>query len=63
MKHDTYLFNISKRVLNKATVLGNKYLVNIYIIIVNNKKLNTTWLTKKKGINWGICFIFINTFL
>ena len=64
-----YLFDISKRVLNRDTVLGNRYFVNIYIIIVKSKKLNTTWFTKKNGINWGIyllnikkCFpICINT--
>lgn len=43
-----------KRVLNKRTNLGNKYFENIYIIIVNNTKLNITWLTKKKGISCGI---------
>ena len=47
-----------KRDLNKDTVLGSMYLVNMYIIIVNNKKLNTTWFTKKKGINWGIYKIY-----
>jgi hypothetical protein len=45
-----------KRVLNKRTNLGNKYLVNIYIIIVNKAKLNKTWFTKKKGINCGIVY-------
>jgi len=40
-----------KRALNKRTNLGNKYFVNVYIIIVNNKKLNITWFTKKKGIS------------
>lgn len=40
-----------KRVLNKRTNLGNKYLVNIYIIIVSKAKLNNTWFTKKKGIS------------
>jgi len=43
-----------KRVLNKRTNLGNKYLVNTYIIINNIKKLNNTWLTKKNGISCGI---------
>jgi hypothetical protein len=43
-----------KRVLNKRTKRGSKYFVNVYIIIVNNKKLNNTWLTKKNGISWGI---------
>ena len=46
-----YLFNyklfMCKRVLNKRTNLGNKYFVNVYIIIVNKTKLNITWLTKK----------------
>ena len=51
-----YLLDISKRVLNKDTVLGNRYFVNMYTIIVKSRKLNTTWLTKKKGINWGIFF-------
>ena len=43
-----------KRVLNKRTNLGNKYLEKIYIIIVNKAKLNNTWFTKKKGISCGI---------
>lgn len=49
-----------KRVLNKRTNLGNKYLVNTYIIMINIKKLNNTWLTKKNGIS---CGIFEFTFL
>ena len=57
-----YLLEISKRVLNKDTVLGNIYLVNMYIIIVISKKLNITWFTKKKGINWGIFFYIVYTF-
>lgn len=40
-----------KRVLNKRTNLGNRYFENVQIITVNNKKLNITWLTKKKGIS------------
>lgn len=47
-----------KRVLNKRTNLGNKYFVNVYIIIVNKTKLNITWLTKKKGTSCGIVFFF-----
>ena len=43
-----------KRVLNKRTNLGNKYLEKIYIITVNKTKLNNTWFTKKKGISCGI---------
>ena len=46
-----------KRVLNKRTNLGNKYFVNVYIIIVNKTKLNITWLTKKKGISCGIIYL------
>jgi len=46
-----YKLFMCKRVLNKRTNLGNKYFENVYIIIVNNKKLNITWLTKKKGIS------------
>jgi hypothetical protein len=42
------------RVLNNRTNLGNKYLVNKYIIIINNKKLYVTWFTKKNGISCGI---------
>ena len=41
-------------VLNKRTNLGKIYLVNKYIIIINNKKLYVTWLTKKNGISCGI---------
>jgi len=42
------------RVLNNRTNLGKIYLVNKYIIIINNKKLYVTWLTKKNGISCGI---------
>lgn len=49
-----YKLFMCKRVLNRRTNRGNKYFVNVYIIIVNNKKLNITWLTKKKGTSWGI---------
>jgi hypothetical protein len=42
------------RVLNNRTNLGNIYLENKYIIIINNKKLYVTWLTKKNGISCGI---------
>lgn len=53
-----------KRVLNKRTNLGNKYLENIYIITVNNTKLNNTWFTKKKGISCGmLIFFFISKIL
>lgn len=48
------------RVLNKRTNLGKIYLVNTYIIIVNNKKLNITWFTKKKGISCGIIIIYLD---
>ena len=58
-----YKLFICKRVLNKRTNLGNKYLVNTYIIIVSNKKLNNTWLTKKKGISCGIYLYFFFIFL
>lgn len=51
-----YILFMCKRVLNKRTNLGNKYLVNIYIIIVNKAKLNKTWFTKKKGISCGIFY-------
>ena len=43
-----------KRVLNIRTNLGNIYFVNMYIMIIRNKKLYTIWFTKKKGINCGI---------
>ena len=46
-----------KRALNIRTNLGNIYLLNIYIIAVNKKKLNITWLTKKKGISCGIFLV------
>ena len=49
-----YKLFMCKRVLKRRTNLGNKYFENVYIIIVNNKKLNITWLTKKKGTSWGI---------
>ena len=52
-----YKLFICKRALNIRTNLGNKYLVNIYIIVVNKKKLNITWLTKKKGISCGIFLV------
>lgn len=42
------------RVLNNRTNLGKIYLVNKYIIIISNKKLYVTWLTKKNGISCGI---------
>ena len=42
------------RVLNNRTNLGNIYLEKKYIIIINNKKLYVTWLTKKNGISCGI---------
>ena len=48
-----------KRVLNKRTNLGNKNLVNVYIIIVRIKKLNVTSFTKKKGISCGINNYFL----
>jgi len=40
--------------LNSLTNLGKMYLVKIYIIIINNKKLYITWFTKKNGTNCGI---------
>jgi len=42
------------RVLNNRTNLGNIYLEKKYIMIINNKKLYVTWLTKKNGISCGI---------
>jgi hypothetical protein len=42
------------RAFNKRTNLGKIYLVNIYIINKSKEKLNTTWLTKKNGTNWGM---------
>jgi hypothetical protein len=47
------------RTLNNLTDLGNINLVNIYIIKMIKEKLYTTWFTKKKGINCGICYKFI----
>jgi hypothetical protein len=47
-----------KRVFSKRTNLGNIYFDKIYIIIISNKKLNVTWLTKKKGFNCGIYIYF-----
>lgn len=39
------------------TNLGNIYLEKAYTNIVNIAKVNTTWFTKKKGINWGMFII------
>lgn len=43
-----------KRLKKTRTNLGRMYLENAYINTVNITKANTTWLTKKKGTNWGI---------
>ena len=43
-----------KRLKKIRTNLGRMYLENAYINTVNITKANTTWLTKKKGTNWGI---------
>lgn len=51
-----------KRALNVLTNLGRIYLENKNIIVVSKKKLNITWLTKKKGINCGI-IIYISAIL
>ena len=50
---------ICKRVLNTRTNLGKIYLVNIYNIIKRNRKLNTIWLTKKKGTSCGTVLLKI----
>ena len=48
-------YNLVKdtRLINNATNLGNIYLENAYINIINNPNANITWFKKKNGTNCG----------
>jgi hypothetical protein len=50
-------------VTNKRTNLGKTYLLNINTSITKIANANNTILINKKGTDWGIIDLFLNTWM